>query len=138
MKTFNVAIIIAILILALPIGQFFVSEFKSGFDLESMWNLYIVAMFFVFPLIPLIVYNHLVKAYFITSAPTLWSQISVGLLTILLYLGPTLTSLAWVFDFDGFASSDALSIIGLISLNIIYMTLSIVPGVILVKSSSLK
>lgn len=123
--------IIGVLFCLLPAAQLLFSVVYIENLSETFFSILFVPIFCFPIIIPIIGFYILMRDYFIGKNPTMWQQIAVGLITILLYIMPIMLSLAWITDFNNIAG-DALSGILLIVIPAYLIGLSIVPGVVLV------
>ena len=123
--------VIGILLCLLPAAQ----NIFTTFDIPEAPTSILFAFLLMLLALPNIIFYFLIKRYFIEKAPSLWGQVAAGLLTILLYLTPIFTSLAWITDLDGFASSDGLNSIALITIPLILIGISIIPAAVLIFTS---
>ena len=131
MKIFNTACIIGAVVSVLPVVQMSLSGITDT-PYESVGALF---FFSSFPLLAIAIYYILIREYFILKETTIYGQVSVGILTILLYIAPIILSLAWMFDIDGSASSDALNGVSFfLVIPICLIGLAVIPAVILVLS----
>jgi hypothetical protein len=98
-------------------------------DVDSFIDMYQYFLFFLFfPMLPILFFYFFIRKFF-NGRTQLFGQICAGLFTVLLYCIPTITSLFFIFDIDGFASSDALSGLLLLIIPLLCIGASTLPAI---------